>query len=309
MSKVETKLDRVMHLPGMDPRYEALFVDFAVGSHTLRKEHEDWLKDLGQRLMREESANGISLWGVTAVGYASQTGSRQANETLSIARAEAALDEYAGLIHRPHAMRPRFLGLGKDYPADPKVQENGRDRCVHFAVGPREMLLPAPPKTVDIDLAKEWQKENSRRHKLTIVVDDASETGVGISKILAGAGYSTIRINFTVTREGRGVGKQYTFMGGGFNIGWSLNPLPLDGTRTIGRGEPEVIYVHDTIDDDTHFLGKATVDQISEGIFLTYRGRSHHHRLVAQLKLPTQLQAPSVSLKQFNGSVRRGHLR
>lgn len=104
--------------------------------------------------------------------------------------------------------------------------------------------------------------------------------------------------------------RRYTSVGGGCNVGWSANPLPLDIMRTTGKGEPNEVFVHDSVDDEKHFLGKAMVDQISEGVFITYRGRSHHHRPVMELKMPAQIQAPSMNgLKRFNGSVRSGYLR
>ena len=303
-------LDRVICPPGADFGHEALLIDFAKGSSTLRPEHEDWIQNLGKRLMRDEAMAGVARWDITAIGSASQTGTPELNMGLSIARAEAAVDAYVGLMHRPHAVRTRFLGVGKAYPIDPKIQENGRDRCVHFAVGIGQMLVPAPPKTVDLDLAEAWKRENLRRHKLFMTVDRASETGIGISKFLFGVGYSTLTVVFTVTSDGTGFGDQYTFRGSGKTLGWSGNPLPMDGMRTSGRGEPHRISVHKTIDIKQHFVGKATVDVINDGVFLTYRDRHGHHRLVTELKLPSQIQAPSVTLvKQFNGYVYRGNLR
>ena len=303
---------RITRLANMHPENEALLTDFAIGSSDLRKEHEAWIGELGRRLLYYEANVGIGTWDVMAIGYASQTGDREYNRNLSRARAEAAIDYYAGLIHRPRNMRLRFLGMGEDHPVDPNIQENARDRCVHFAVGLGRVIVPQPPKDMTIDLAEMARKEMNRRSPFEIQVEEAQEFGFGISnKIGMGAGYSTLRINFRVRNPRTNERHDFTFMGSGGSVGISTpSPLPVDGMWTRGLGPVDTVLVHDSITDVwRHFTGEAQVIVLGEPVFLLFRNRTGFAENGFELKLPTQIQLPSLNFKQFEGRVRQGRLR
>ena len=300
---------RVVTLPGMDPENEALLADFAIGSSDLRPEHKTWLAQLGQRLMREESRIGYGSWSLCAIGRASQTGSAEANMRLSIRRAEAVLDEFAALIHRPHAVKLKFLGFGKAHPLDPKNKENALDRAVHVGIGLNEVLMPAAPKRVDIDLADIWKADNRRTRKVEVRVDKVWEGGASISKFLTGIGYGSLGLRFTVrdTRSGRH--HRFTFKGAGANLGFSANPLPMDGSTTTGAGAMVEHALHDDFEPEEFYLGKASVEMIADGCFLIYRGRSARRSCTLRLEVPTQIQAPSFNLlKHYDGRVYAGHI-
>lgn len=303
---------RILKLKGMHPDNEALLTDFAVGSNALRKEHESWIADLGRRLLYYESNVGLGTWEVMAIGYASQTGDREYNRTLSRDRAEAAIDYYAGLIDRPRNMRLRFLGMGEDFPTDPKVQENARDRCVHFAVALGRVIVPQPPKDRTIDLAEIARKEMNRCSRFELQVEEAQEFGFGIAnKIGIGVGYSTLRVNFRIRNPRTNERHDFTFMGSGGSVGISTpSPLPVDGMWTKGVGPVEIVLVHDSITDVwRHFTGQAEVIVMGEGIFLLFKNRTGFATNGFELKLPTQIQLPSLNFKQFEGRVREGRFR
>jgi outer membrane protein OmpA-like peptidoglycan-associated protein len=300
---------RVIALPGMDPKNEALLADFGIGSSELRPEHKKWLAELGQRLMQEESRIGYGSWSLCAIGRASQTGSAELNMRLSIQRAEAVLDEFAALIHRPHGVKFKFLGFGKRHPLDPKNKENSLDRAVHVGIGLNEVLAPAAPKRVDIDLADIWKADKRRTRKVEVRVDKAWEGGTSISKFLTGIGYGSLGLRFTVRDTRSGQHHRFTFKGAGANFGLSSNPLPMDASTTVGNAKMVEHSLHEDFEPEDFYLGKATVEMIADGCFLIYRGRSERRSCTLHLELPTQVQAPSVNfIKHYDGRVYAGHI-
>lgn len=301
-----------MRLKGMHPENEVLLVDFAIGSSALRQEHKDWIADLGRRLLYYEGNVGIGTWDVMAIGYASQTGDEDYNRKLSRDRAEAAIDCYAGLMNRPNGMRLKFLGLGEDHPTDPKLKENARDRCVHFAVALGGVTGPLPPKDRTIDLAEMAKKEMNRRSPFEVQVEEAQEFGFSIAnRIGLGGGYSTLRINFRVRNPRSNERIDFTFMGSGLGVGAAIpTPLPVDGMWTMGMGPKQTVLVHDSITDiRRHFSGKATVMVMADGIYISFEDRTGFNFNTFELKFPTQIQIPSVNFKHFEGKVRVGRFR
>ena len=139
---------RIVHLKGMNPEYEALLTDFEFGSTRLRPEHEAWLKKLGERLNRRDGILGATKWDVHAVGYASQSGSNEANFAISRDRAISTWNFFEGLKHRPMSMQKNIHAMGEDRPRDVKVNDNALDRAVHFGVMRRLHVVPAKKRPV-----------------------------------------------------------------------------------------------------------------------------------------------------------------